>query len=207
MESVSTGKLIAEKRKSLELTQNELAQQLGVKEKAVVKWEEKNVLPKNEVVLPLCEALGVTPSELVAGKTLQESEVKATGEDHALRYVKEKNNLKFRKLFELLLICTTLVSCIGMVYTVCRVEATTYLKIVLIVLAALNFVVTISVTCVLFKGETDYECPNCKARFTPEIREFMQSKRTKGTRKLTCPNCERTSDCKCKANVIKFVKK
>lgn len=207
MEAVSTGKFIAEKRKSLELTQNELAQKLGVTEKEVIKWEEKNVLPKNELVLPLCEALGVSVNELVSGKSLQENEIKIAGEDNALRYVKAQNHLKFRKIFELVLIAMALVSCIASVYVVCRVNATLALKVILIIVAVLNFVFSIGVTCVLFKGETDYECPNCKTRFIPGIREFMLSKRTKATRKLHCPNCDRTSDCKCKANVIKFTKK
>ena len=116
------GKFIAEKRKSLELTQNELAQQLGVKEKEVVKWEEKNVLPKNDLVRPLCEALGISANELVSEKALQEDEIKTAGEDNALRYVRAQNHLKFRKIFELILVAATLVSCIASVYVVCRVQ-------------------------------------------------------------------------------------
>ena len=170
MGSVCVGKFIAEKRKSLELTQNELAQKLGVTEKEVVRWEEKNVLPKNELVMPLCDALGVSVNELVSGRNLKESEVKTAGEDNALRYIRSQNHLRFRKVFELVLIAATLISCIASVYVVCRINATVSIKVVLIVLAALNFVVSIGITCVLFKGETDYECPNCKTRFIPEIR-------------------------------------
>ena len=175
MDSTCVGKFISEKRKALELTQNELAQKLGVTEKEVVKWEEKDVLPKNELVLPLCEALGVSVTELVSGKNLQENEVKEAGEDNTLRYVKTRNHIKFRKIFELVLVAATIISCIASVYVVCRVNATVALKVILILLAVMDFVVGIGVTCVLFKGETDYECPNCKTRFKPEIKDIFLS--------------------------------
>lgn len=207
MDSILMGKFIAEKRKALELTQNDLAQKLGVEEKVVMKWEEKNVLPKNELILPLCEVLGVSVNELVAGTSLQENEFKENSENNALKYVKSQNDLKLRRILELVVIATTLLSGVAIIFAIGFTKMAVALKVILILIAIIDFVVGIGVVCMLFKGETEYECPNCKTRFQPEIREYMQSKHTATTRQLTCPSCEKTSDCKCKANVIRLTKK
>ena len=67
------GKFIAENRKALGMTQEELANKVFVTNKAVSKWEKGLSFPDIALFEPLAEALGVTVAELIAC----EKEVKA----------------------------------------------------------------------------------------------------------------------------------
>ena len=68
MDTEKTGSLIAEARKELHLTQNDLAQRLHVSPQAVSKWERGLSFPDVSLLEPLAQQLGLTVSELLSGK-------------------------------------------------------------------------------------------------------------------------------------------
>lgn len=74
MTKENLGKFILENRKSLGMTQEELANKVFVTNKAVSKWEKGQSFPDIALFEPLAEALGVTVSELIAGKKEAEEE-------------------------------------------------------------------------------------------------------------------------------------
>lgn len=57
MEQVKTGRFIAKKRKEHQLTQEQLAERLGVSNKTISKWETGKCMPDYAVVRSLCEEL------------------------------------------------------------------------------------------------------------------------------------------------------
>lgn len=65
MEQIKTGKFIAKKRKELNLTQEQLAERLGVSNKTISKWETGKCMPDYAVIKNLCEELKVSVSELM----------------------------------------------------------------------------------------------------------------------------------------------
>ena len=71
------GLIIKEKRKSLDLTQLELAQRLGVSDKAVSKWERCESLPDITLVPKIAQQLGVSIEYLMTGKEPEEKEYTA----------------------------------------------------------------------------------------------------------------------------------
>lgn len=62
------GSRIAKFRKAKGLTQEELANQLGVSSQAVSKWENDASCPDISLLPQLCRVLGVTTDELLTGK-------------------------------------------------------------------------------------------------------------------------------------------
>lgn len=58
-------------RKEKGMTQKDLAERLYVSDKAVSKWERGLSLPDVSLLIPLAEALGVTVTELLEGRTLE----------------------------------------------------------------------------------------------------------------------------------------
>ena len=62
------GELISELRKYKGMTQKDLAEQLGVTDKAVSKWERGHIYPDISLIIPLSDLLGVTANELLSGK-------------------------------------------------------------------------------------------------------------------------------------------
>ncbi len=99
MDVEKTGKFIAQKRREISLTQQELADLLGISNKTVSKWECGNGLPEVSLMLPLCEALGISVNELLSGEELNTAYVEKAEENLiGLIQEKEKHKLSGKKL-------------------------------------------------------------------------------------------------------------
>ena len=66
------GQYIASKRKEQGLTQVELAEKLGMSNKSVSKWERGVCLPDVSIYTELCDILGISLNEFIAGEDLAE---------------------------------------------------------------------------------------------------------------------------------------
>ena len=60
MNQEKIGKFIAERRKIMGLTQNQLAEKLFVTDRAVSKWETGKAMPDSAIMLDLCQILKIT---------------------------------------------------------------------------------------------------------------------------------------------------
>ena len=69
-----TGQFIAKRRKAIGLTQKELADRLGVTNKAVSKWETGGGMPDISVLQKLSRILEVSVDELLAGEYAEDTE-------------------------------------------------------------------------------------------------------------------------------------
>lgn len=67
MDAGKTGKFIAEKRKAMNITQNELAERLHITDKAVSKWERGLSFPDISILIPLAEILNISLYDLLKG--------------------------------------------------------------------------------------------------------------------------------------------
>ena len=68
MNQENIGKFIAKLRKEKKLTQEQLAERLGVHNRSVSRWENGNSMPDYAVLPMLANELGVSVAELVEGK-------------------------------------------------------------------------------------------------------------------------------------------
>lgn len=69
-QSHSTGEYIYQKRKALGLTQDQLAEAVGVDKRSISDWENDKVEVRTENLKKLSRILHVSASELIAGKDL-----------------------------------------------------------------------------------------------------------------------------------------
>lgn len=67
MNQEKIGKFISTKRKEKNLTQEELAEKLGVTNKAVSKWENGKCMPDLSIIQELCSILGISVTALLNG--------------------------------------------------------------------------------------------------------------------------------------------
>ena len=70
MKKQTMGEMIAENRKALGMTQLELAQKMGVTDKAVSKWERNLSCPDVSALPKLAEICGISVEELMQIKTV-----------------------------------------------------------------------------------------------------------------------------------------
>lgn len=70
MDNYITGATIRRLRETKGITQQQLADEVGVSDKAVSKWETAKGLPDITLIEPLAKALGVSVMELMSGDTV-----------------------------------------------------------------------------------------------------------------------------------------
>ena len=89
MNLVKIGKYIASKRKSLGMTQKQLAEKIGMNDKSVSKWERGICLPDVSVYLELCEILGISLNEFLAGEDIERDNIEKKSEDTLIQITKD----------------------------------------------------------------------------------------------------------------------
>ena len=106
MNQTSIGGYIARKRKEQNLTQEQLAEQLGVSNKTISKWENGKCMPDYSIIQKLCDALHVTLPELMDGEDAAEDRVRVYDEAQILDLLRRTQELERQKgiLYGLLLI-------------------------------------------------------------------------------------------------------
>jgi len=77
MNQYVTGAIIRELREKKGLTQSELAEKLFVSDKTVSKWENAKGYPDISLLGPIAAVFGISVSELLSGKTVQNINVSA----------------------------------------------------------------------------------------------------------------------------------
>lgn len=75
MDQKKIGKLITSKRKEKRLTQEQLAERLGVTNKAVSKWENGKSMPDIGIIQDLCKILDITVTTLLNGGESKEEQL------------------------------------------------------------------------------------------------------------------------------------
>lgn len=71
------GSFLAQLRREKGWTQKDLAEKLYVSDKAVSKWERGLSVPDVSLLLPLAELLGISVTELLEGRRLEEQQLPA----------------------------------------------------------------------------------------------------------------------------------
>ena len=106
MDQTVIGSYIARKRKEQKLTQEQLAEQLGVSNKTISKWENGKCMPDYSIIQKLCDALHVTLPELMDGEDAAEDSVRVYDDDQILALLRRTQELERQKgiLYGLVLI-------------------------------------------------------------------------------------------------------
>ena len=97
MNQTAIGGYIARKRKEQNLTQEQLAQQLGVSNKTISKWENGKCMPDYSIIEPLCDALHVTLPELMDGEDAAEDSVRIYDDEQILDLLRRTQELERQK--------------------------------------------------------------------------------------------------------------
>jgi len=92
MDLIKIGKYIASKRKSLGMTQKQLAEKLGMSDKSVSKWERGVCLPDVSVYKELCSILGISLNEFLAGEDIAQENLIQKSETNIIEVIKDNIN-------------------------------------------------------------------------------------------------------------------
>lgn len=96
MELIKIGTYIAGKRKALGMTQKQLAEQLGMSDKSVSKWERGICLPDVALYAELCQILGISINEFFAGEDIAKEDLMQKSEENIIGVAKESKQKQKR---------------------------------------------------------------------------------------------------------------
>lgn len=104
MNQEKIGKFISLSRKNKRLTQEQLAEKMGVSINAVSKWERGLNLPDVSLMEKLCEVLDFTLNELFAGEKLTNEEMVRKSEKNIMSLMMTLKQLRIVEVFTQILI-------------------------------------------------------------------------------------------------------
>lgn len=106
MNQEKIGAFISKCRKEKNLTQNQLAENLNVTNKAISRWETGRGMPDTATLLPLCKILDISVNELLSGEKLSTDKYQEIAEKNIISIAKEADKRKSinKKLLSIIII-------------------------------------------------------------------------------------------------------
>ena len=101
MNQEKIGRFITELRKEKKMTQIDLANKLGITDRAISKWENGRGMPDLSLLPPLCEILDVSINELLSGARLDKKDYQEKLEENIINTIDytDKKIRKTKKIF------------------------------------------------------------------------------------------------------------
>ena len=195
MDLAKIGQFIKDCRKDKKLTQLQLSIELGVSEKTISKWECGNGFPDTTLMLPLCNALGITANELLSGKRLStDKEYKEDAESNIIKLKKaQEQTNKFLLKLEIIIGVLSIVLFLVFNVVVGLIDMPDYLRVILMIIGLLLFIPSIHLLMVIEKDAGYYECGNCHHKYIPTMKQIYISRHIGRTRYMKCPKCNKKS--------------
>ena len=192
MDMIKIGKFIAEKRKSQNLTQIQLAEKLCITDRAISKWECGKALPDSSLMLELCEILKISVNELLTGEELNMNDYNKQAELNLIEMKKQKEEADKRLLSaEIVIGVTGTISLVLLIMIAALINMETWLRILLIILGFVIFFVSCLFAVSIEQKAGYYECKNCHNKFVPNYKETLFAMHMGRTRYLRCPHCKK----------------
>ena len=197
MDQIKIGKFIAECRKKQNLTQAQLAEKLDITDRAISKWETGKAMPDSDIMLDLCDILGIKVNELLCGEMI---EIEHKDEQlNELIFQMAKNEERYHKRLlhsAYVIIATSLTALICLMSLISLLIPECGFQEFLIIVSVILFIIPCMIA-LKFKAETGYyECKNCQHMFVPDYKEVALLMQTPTKRLLKCAKCGKWIWCK-----------
>ncbi|MBE6809846.1 MAG: helix-turn-helix domain-containing protein [Ruminococcaceae bacterium] len=194
MDQVKIGKFIAECRKAQKLTQMQLAEKLGITDRAVSKWETGKSLPDSAIMLSLCSLLKITVNDLLSGEVVIMENYNKEMENKLLEMVRQKESDDKRMLaLEIFIGVIFSVVMFVLIMVASFVQMTDWIRILLILLGFIPFVVAVPFMIKIEQTAGYYECQKCGHRYVPTFSSVLWAMHVNRTRYMKCPECHQKS--------------
>ena len=197
MDQLKIGKFIAECRKQKQLTQLQLADKLGITDKAISKWERGIAMPDTSIMLELCDILCISVNELLNGERINMENSNKKNEQLLLDMAKEletKNKIIWSSMWAIIIVSMT--ALIAGIFIAAFLIPEGIWKLVTIIGICIVFLIPCFYALKLEVSVGAYKCKNCGHEIVPTYKEVLMAKHRGFTRHLMCPKCNKRTWCK-----------
>ena len=194
MDQVKIGKFIAERRKSVNLTQMQLAEKLGITDKAISKWERGLSMPDSSIMLELCDVLKVTVNELLCGEVVTVQNYDKKLENNLIEMIRQKEESDKRLLkIEIVLGVMAILPLIASIIIASVVPMEEWKSGLLVGLSLIPLLIATPFAIRIEQKAGYYECSKCGHRHIPRYGNVFLAMHVNRTRYMRCPNCGKKS--------------
>lgn len=197
MDQLKIGEYISRKRKEKSLTQEALAEKLGITDRAISKWENGESMPDASNIPLLCKILGISINDLFSGDDVDMKKFEEQAEKNMLSLKEREEQINKRLIFAVYVFA--FISTIFFIGFVCVLSYFMEDSTLFILLLILSFIIYLIAMFFALKLETDagyHECKNCHNRFKPTFKAVFFAPHMGMTRHLKCPKCLKKTWCK-----------
>ena len=194
MDQIKIGKFIAEHRKKQGLTQMQLAEKLGITDKAVSKWERGIAMPDSSIMLELCAILSVTVNDLLSGEVVTMENYNKEIEQKLIDLVKAKEEAD-KKLLTLewtLGILSMAVLFIPIIIGA-FVPVKDWVRLIIVFSGFIPAFVGFFMCLKIEQVAGYYQCKHCKHKYMPTYKAMVGAMHMGRTRYMKCPACNKRS--------------
>ena len=197
MDQIKIGKFIAVRRKAADLTQAQLAEKLGITDRAVSKWETGKTLPDSSIMLELCGVLGITVNDLLSGEEISMENNNQKNEQLLLDMAKElerKNKTIWTSMWAIMTV--SMIALFAGILIAAFVIPEGPWQLVVILGICIVFLIPCFYALKLEVSVGAYKCKNCGHEIVPTYSEALWAMHSGTTRYLKCPKCNKRTWCK-----------
>ena len=194
MDQIKIGKFIAACRKEEGMTQAELAEKLGISDRAVSKWETGKSMPDSGIMLELCGFLKINVNELLSGERIMAEFYSKQVEENLLTMKREVEERDRRALkLEYWMGFSAVLSGSVLILLASFLEMPFWLRMVLSAFALIMILLVSFIAVGIEQKAGYYECECCHHRYVPSYRQVILSMHRGRTRYMKCPVCGKRS--------------
>ena len=194
MDQIKIGKFIAECRKKNDLTQIQLADKLGITDRAVSKWENGKAMPDSSIMLDLCNELKISVNELLSGEVIEMKSYGENVERNLLEMVKQKEEADKRLLnFEIVMGIVSVIFFLGLMAIAALVDMADWIRYIIIIPTVILFFIETFFMVGIEQKAGYYECQECHHKYVPTYSSVLWAMHANRTRYMKCPKCGKKS--------------
>lgn len=199
MNQEKIGRFISELRKEKGMTQANMAEQLGITDRAISKWETGKSMPDSSIMLELCDLLSINVNELLKGERIS-MEKRDTASEELLLELKKENEEKTKLLLKIETYMSILLIFVCFSQFIIGARATEIYDVsghtdeISVTLILINCVLIVAFAFIgtwIAKQAHYYECAECGYVYRPRYITEIMAPRVGKSRKMICPKCEK----------------
>lgn len=197
MDQLKIGRFVTDCRKQKNLMQMQLAEKLGITDKAISKWERGIAMPDSSIMLELCGILGISVNELLNGEKINMESNDQKNEQLLLDMAKElerKDKTILSSMWAIMIIST--IALFAGIFAVTFLLSEGIWQIITIIGLCVVFLIPCFYALKLEVSVGAYKCKNCGHEIIPTYSQVMWSMHRGTTRHLKCPKCNKRTWCK-----------
>jgi transcriptional regulator with XRE-family HTH domain/DNA-directed RNA polymerase subunit RPC12/RpoP len=202
MDQIKIGRFVSDRRKAQGLTQSQLAEKLGISDRAVSKWECGRSMPDTSLMIELCEILNISVNELLSGeKTNMDNNNNEKILLDLAKEIENKNKTIWTSMWAIMIV--SIIGLLGGIVIAAFVIPEGVWQLVIILAVTVLFLIPCFFALKLEVSVGYYKCKLCGEEIRPTYKEALNAMHMGTTRYLNCPKCNKRSWCKKVVNGVK----